>query len=912
METYTIRNLSFRYPNTAKNALDGITATVKSGEFVTICGKSGCGKSTLLRHLKPICVPHGERRGEVLFCGRAIDGGEGAEDNIKIGMVTQNAEGRAVTDKVWHELAFGPESIGLSQTEIRARVAETAAFFGIESWFYKNVSELSGGQLQLLNLASVMTMQPSVLLLDEPTSQLDPIAARELLETVSRLNRETGVTVILTEHRLEDAFALSDRAIVMEDGKIAAVGEPHEIGDMLRGSDMAAALPAATRVYISVDGMKGKCPISVKEGRELLCENERLLTRRAVEFPEKPTKTKAIAAAELKNVFFRYEKNSDDVIKGLSLTVNRGELFAICGGNGAGKSTALSVISGINKPYRGSVKIFGTEMAALKNRFCGCIGVLPQNPTDLFVKKTVRLELEEMFEGRGQSLGKAQTDIQRVANLCKIGGILDCHPYDISGGEQQRVALAKVLLSKPKMLILDEPTKGMDAHFKISFAGLLKRLQTLGVTIIMVSHDIEFCAEYADRAAIFFDGSAAAVDEPHRLFAGKSFYTTAASRMSRGIIENAVTVADIVSAFGGGNDNKKDIFKTETVAECDEKLKTETDFSQNALNESADAECGTAAEVRKTAKRPKKADTRKYGFSYIKTVLGIICAVLLAVSVKLFNAAEDTAVTVVYQMFSILAAAGCALCLIPRRDNMADEIPIYIKKRKITARTAICATAVLAAVPLTVFWGFRFLQDKKYYFISLMIIAEVFIPFVAAFEGRKPMARELVITSVLCAVGVAGRVAFYSLQQFKPVAAVVIIAGVCLGAESGFLVGALCAFVSNFFFGQGPWTPWQMAAFGMIGFFAGIIFRSGIIRCTKRSLCSYGALSVMLIYGGIMNPASVVLWKDNPTFEMIIYAYAMGFPFDMIHAAATVFFLWLAAEPMIEKIERIKIKYGFF
>jgi energy-coupling factor transport system ATP-binding protein len=217
---------------------------------------------------------------------------------------------------------------------------------------------------------------------------------------------------------------------------------------------------------------------------------------------------------------------------------------------------------------------------------------------------------------------------------------------------------------------------------------------------------------------------------------------------------------------------------------------------------------------------------------------------------------------------------------------------------------------ILLAIPITIYIGIYYFGDRKYYFISLLILLETMLPFVLIFEGRKPQARELIIISVLCALGVAGRAAFFMLPEFKPIAAMVIIAGVAFGGEAGFLVGSLTMLVSNIMFGQGPWTPWQMFAMGMIGFLAGVLFRKGFLRPNRLTLCMFGGLSALIIYGGLMNPAAVLMFYDNPTWPMFLSAYLLGFPFDLVHASATVIFLWLIAQPMLEKLDRIKVKYG--
>ena len=540
MAHFEIENLSFAYPAKENKALDGVSLAIEKGEYIVLCGKSGSGKTTLLRHLKPVLAPHGKKSGTILFNGRPLAESSGWEQAAKIGYVMQNPDDQIVTDKVWHELAFGLESLGCDQTTMRARVAEMACYFGIQNWFHRDVANLSGGQKQLLNLASIMAMQPEVLILDEPTSQLDPIAASDFLNTVRKINIELGTTVIITEHRLEDIFPYADRAIVMEDGRVVADDTPRNIGQLLwqQRSDMFAAMPTPVRVFYGAAG-GGDCPLTVREGRNWLSKTCPQPKVTAVEEPL-PTE-KREAALSLQELWFRYEKNSADVLRGVSAEVAAGSLYAIVGGNGAGKSTALKAVCGICRPYRGKVKIFGKSVEKYRSAelFGGCLAMLPQDPKSLFVKKTVREDLEEMTADR--------ETVAQIAALCQIDGLLDAHPYDLSGGEQQRAALAKVLLTEPKLLLLDEPTKGIDSFFKEKLAQILCKLKEQGVTIVMVSHDVEFCARYADHVAMFFDGQILTVDTPRRFFGSNSFYTTAANRMSRHVFSMAVTAEDVVA-----------------------------------------------------------------------------------------------------------------------------------------------------------------------------------------------------------------------------------------------------------------------------------------------------------------------------------------------------------------------------
>ena len=551
-------HVSFCYPRQTDNAIEDISFSIGEAEFVVLCGQSGCGKTTLLRHFKKNQIPFGTGSGKLFYRGSDLETMDDRESAARIGFVGQNPDTQLVTDKVWHELAFGLENLGVPGEQIRRRTAEIAQYFGMESWFRRPVSELSGGQKQLLNLASVVIMQPDVLLLDEPTAQLDPIGTGRFLDTLRRLNRDLGTAVLLSEQRLEEVVPMADRVLIMHQGHLVADAVPEQCAAKLEAYErdhnealpIASAMPVAVRVWKACHYRdEASSPVSIRQGKSWLSDRVRKTGQpgepiKSAVSDRHPCHTAKRAVSEtalfVDRLCFGYQKDQR-VLEDFTMRVPKGTLYAVVGGNGSGKSTALKAIMGICKPRRGKVK------AAGKIRF------LAQNPKSLFTELTAAEELMAMLLPENGGAGLKEADrTQRVGEMLsylELTAQREQNPMDLSGGQQQRLALGKLLLTEPDILLLDEPTKGLDGAFKEKLAELLKDLCSKGKTVVLVSHDMEFCARYADQCSLLFDGQLISEGETREFFAENVFYTTAAQRMSQGVCEDCLLAEDIVRAL---------------------------------------------------------------------------------------------------------------------------------------------------------------------------------------------------------------------------------------------------------------------------------------------------------------------------------------------------------------------------
>lgn len=922
---FDIEKFCFAYPDGndesgrtyLPDALRDTELHVRQGEFVVILGRSGCGKTTLLRQLKPSVAPVGKKKGQIFFDGEDIGGLDDESAASQIGFVWQDVDAQLVTDKVWHELAFGLESLGYDNGYVRRRVAEMGSFFGLGDIFHRKVMELSGGQKQLVNLASVMALSPKVLVLDEPTSQLDPIAANDFINSLVRINRELGTTIIMTEHRLEDVLPVCNRSVVMENGRIIYDGDVRGFAESVRTKridrGLYLSMPASVQIYMGLEKDSGKqLPLTVPDSREWLLDYDRKFRENggAPVVPEIQNRgadegvngqkdagcrAEHRVVCSLDEVSFRYERNTGDVLRQVSLDIYANEILMINGSNGCGKSTMLSIIANVYRPYSGKLRI-------AKNLRTG---MLPQNPELLFTRRSVRDELID---------AKDRQQLAEIVRFCRLEELLDRHPYDLSGGEKQRLGLAKVLIADPDILLMDEPTKGLDNGFKLQLADMLRKLQKRGKTIVVVSHDIEFCAVAGDRVALLFDGEVATVGDVRSYMSDNNFFTTAASRISRNVLDCAVTVQDVLVAYGadldvtgaagGGNDSGDYGSCEQGSSDWQDDDISDDKLADIILNKDRKVENLSIWQIVTIAVTTVIIIFGFWNTMSVSDLSGLVQQMTVT--------AEGRKYLVLYGVM-IAAIFGLLVAIRPITKKRNEDIVMDSVGRGFGKRTVVSIVAVLVLIPATIWFGVAKLGDKKYFFISLLVLLEAMLPFFISFEDRKPKVRDIVTLAVMCALAVTGRTAFFMLPNFTPVMAIVIIAGVAFGCEGGFITGAMTMFVSNFIMGQGPWTPWQMFAMGLVGFLAGLFFAGSSVRTrnmTKLGLCIFGALICIVVYGGIMNPASVIMWQPNVNFSMIMASYVTGFPFDLAQATATVIALWLVARPFLEKLDRVRIKFG--
>lgn len=516
MELFKLEQLTFQYPMNDTPSLKKIDLTIREGEFVLLCGSSGCGKTTLLKQMKREITPAGSLGGSITYCGvplRQIDKEVSARE---IGFVFQNPDNQIVMADVYSELAFGMENLRFSSAEMKRKIAELCSFFGMEGFLDKEITQLSGGQKQVLNLASVLLLQPRVLLLDEPTSQLDPVAAKEFLLFLKRLNEEFGMTILLSEHRFDDVYPLCSRVLFLENGAVELDAEPKQAVKQL-SAEKSDFVPAqaflSQRLRKQVDSGAEIC-LTVRENQRLIEQNlDRLPgwepSVRSAEKTGQPL-------LEVKRLFLKYTLEEAYVLKDLSLTLEQGKCTCLLGANGSGKSTLLKAIAGILKPQAGKIKWMGEQRS---------VTYLPQNPLLFFSFERAE---EELY-----SVCAEKEKIERLVSYLELTHCMPKHPHDLSGGEQQRLMIACGLLRETALLLMDEPAKGLDQRMKARLGDLLQEYQQNGGTVLLVTHDVDFAAGYADNCCLLFNGSTVSEKGTADFFAGNYFYTTNINRMVR-------------------------------------------------------------------------------------------------------------------------------------------------------------------------------------------------------------------------------------------------------------------------------------------------------------------------------------------------------------------------------------------
>ena len=528
MDAVYLKDLTFRHNTAEVPALAGVTLTIGAGELVMLMGSSGSGKTTLLRLLKPEIAPLGELSGEAVIFGEALK-----STGAGVGYVPQCPEDGFVSDTVRGEITFAPENAGLPADEVRRLTAEAVSRFGLGDLLPRKPETLSGGEKQLVSLCSVMVMKPDILLLDEPFSRLDPVAAENFASLVLRVNREFGTTIIIAEHNSEQLFAECDRVLFLEKGRLIAELPPRDAAEMPALSEF---MPTAARAFAG----QRPLPLTVREGRALLT---RLPHAEEVPLPEKTAFTEEVLTAE--GLYFCFDRSGEDVLAGVGLVLHKGESLALIGANGSGKTTLLRTLSGTLRPYAGKLRVGGKPIKKAKQ----VIAMLPQEAADLFLQPTVMEDLRFALKAMGRPAENAEKILEKLG----CSHLANMHPYDLSGGELQLCALGRVLLCEPDILLLDEPTKGLDRVSAKRVGQLLRGLCREGKAVLTVTHSLDLAAEFSDSCGIFCGGRIEGIMPTPQFFARAGLMSTEAGRIARGMIKNVYTAELLRAALGGGD-----------------------------------------------------------------------------------------------------------------------------------------------------------------------------------------------------------------------------------------------------------------------------------------------------------------------------------------------------------------------
>ncbi len=552
MADIKIQDLTYYYPETNKPALKKINLEIIEGQFVIIVGNSGSGKSTLLRTISGLAPGfyNGTLMGKIF-----LDDAETAQLSRyelvqEVGIVFQNPESQLVMMNVEQEIAFGLENLGLPYKLMKRRVMEMSSSLGLSAHLDSYVAELSGGQKQKVALAGVLAMHPGILLLDEPTSQLDPVAAEELLNIIRRLNEDNGTTIIMIEQRLERCCHLADRILVMENGGISADLKAGTRANRLWLQKAPAAyLPPLPRLFASA-GYE-ELPLTVKQGRQLIKSYipDRKAGSKINWYPDEPPVSGVDPRKDLvdiRNLWFSYP-NTGEALKNINLKIREGDFIAVLGENGAGKTTLLKNINGLLKPSRGSIQVAGKDTRELTiEEMALSVAYLSQDPNDYLFLPSVREEID--FTIKNLKLSEDGYSEEIIRDL-KLDGYIQCNPRDLSAGERQRVALASVLVSKPRLLLLDEPTRGLDYQLKEQLGKLLQEINQQGTAVMMVTHDVDFAAEYAQDICLMFDGGVIERGSKYEVLQHSTFYSPQIGKLFNNIADDAITVDEGVKVL---------------------------------------------------------------------------------------------------------------------------------------------------------------------------------------------------------------------------------------------------------------------------------------------------------------------------------------------------------------------------
>lgn len=524
MEVIKIDNITYWYPECSNPAIHDVSLSVKQGELVLLAGSSGCGKSTLLRLINKLVPDYygGKIKGNVYLWGKDIKICTRKEIAERVGMVYQHPEKQIVLQDVERELAFGLENLNTDINKMKRNVSEVISFLNLNSIRGRSTINLSGGEKQKLAIGSVIAMDPEIILFDEPISQLDPIAAEEVLNCIFRLNKEMGKTIIIAEQRLDKCFEMADRVIFMEDGEIIAEGSGRCIPNSITQRCFLPVIP-----YMFRNAEWTRIPLNVKEARDEIIDRE--YKNVSISCSIKAYTTPVLQAS---NISFDYEKKNS-LLKNVSITLNKGEFMTVMGENGAGKSTLFKIISGLIDNYKGQVKINGKNIKDMDTKErVKSIGYLSQNPNDYLGRDTVFDEVAYTLRNIGEF------DPERVEKMLyrmDLEKLKNKKPRDLSGGEKQRTALACTIIAEPKVLILDEPTRGMDWNSKENLGRYLRELCDSGTSVVLITHDVDFAADYTDSISLMFNGSIIASGECRDIIKDAIYYSPQAAKVFRGL-----------------------------------------------------------------------------------------------------------------------------------------------------------------------------------------------------------------------------------------------------------------------------------------------------------------------------------------------------------------------------------------